>query len=262
MPEFDVPYGLLCAHHERLSRIQVSHSELEAIVLESGIAPAKVHRIPIGIEGSYFRPTTPDRRRATRRALGLPESAFVVGSFQKDGVGWGDGLEPKLVKGPDLLLRALASARSRLPELHVLLSGPARGYVRAGLEHDGIPYVHRLLDRHEDVPSLYHALDAYLVASRQEGGPKAILEAMASAVPLVTARVGQAMDIAEHGKNAYMVEPEDAEGLADWLIQVAQAPAEELDRMREAGLATAARHTYDAQIPLWRAFLDGFVELR
>jgi glycosyltransferase involved in cell wall biosynthesis len=185
-----------------------------------------------------------------------------VGSFQKDGVGWGDGLEPKLVKGPDLLLRAFVSARSRLPELHVLLSGPARGYVREGLERDGIPYVHQVLDRYEDVPALYHALDAYLVASRQEGGPKAILEAMASAVPLVTARVGQAMDIAHHGKNAYMVEPEDAEGLADWLVQIAQAPTEELDRMREAGLETAARHTYDAQMPLWRAFLDGFVELR
>ena len=46
-----------------------------------------------------------------RRVLGLPASAFVVGSFQKDGVGWGEGLEPKLIKGPDVLLAAPSSSR-------------------------------------------------------------------------------------------------------------------------------------------------------
>ena len=45
------------------------------------------------------------------------------------GVGWGDGLEPKLIKGPDVLLQTVALLRQRIPELFVLLSGPARGYV-------------------------------------------------------------------------------------------------------------------------------------
>ena len=260
MPEFDVPYRVLRAQHERLERIQVSHSELEAIVLETGIAPEKVHRIPIGIESSYFRRVTPQLRGEARRALGLPESAFVVGSFQKDGVGWQEGLEPKLVKGPDVLVDAFVHAKTHIPELHVLLSGPARGYVRAGLEGAGIPYVHRVLDRYEDVADLYHALDAYLVSSRQEGGPKAVLESMASGVSLVTTRVGQAIDLVRHGENAYMVEAEDAEGLAYWLAHVAGASVE-LDALISAGLDTAAANSYDAQRPLWRAFLDGFVAL-
>jgi glycosyltransferase involved in cell wall biosynthesis len=260
MPEFDVPYRLLRAHHDRLDRVQVSHSELEQIVLESGIAPEKVHRIPIGIEPSYFRPGTPELRAGMRRALGLPESAFVVGSFQKDGVGWGAGLEPKLVKGPDVLADALEHVRARVSELHVLLSGPARGYVRARLERAGIPYVHRMLGRYEEVAGLYPALDAYVVASRQEGGPKAVLESMASGVPLVTTRVGQAMDVIEHGRNAFMVEPEDADGLAEWLVHVAKADRS-LEAVRAAGLKTAAAHTYEAQVPMWRSFLTGFVDL-
>jgi glycosyltransferase involved in cell wall biosynthesis len=260
MPEFDVPYGILRAHHERLDRIQVSHSEMEEIVLESGIASEKVHRIPIGVDTSYFRPSTAELRAEVRRSLGLPESAFVVGSFQKDGVGWKDGLEPKLVKGPDVLAEALHRARDRVPDLHVLLSGPARGYVRERLERAGVPYVHRVLGRYEEVAGLYRALDAYLVASRQEGGPKAVLESMASGVPLVTTRVGQAMDLVEHGRNAYMVEPEDVDGLSHWLVHIAEG-ASDLGALRAAGVQTAAENTYDAQAPLWRALLTGFVEL-
>lgn len=260
MPEFDLPYAALCAHHERLARIQVSHSELEHIVLESGIAPDKVHRIPIGIEPAHFRSTTPSLRNEARQALDLPNSAFVVGSFQKDGVGWADGLEPKLVKGPDVLADALERAHAEIPELHVLLSGPARGYVRRRLERAGIPYVHRVLDRYEDVAGLYATLDAYMVSSRQEGGPKGILESMASGIPLVTTRVGQAMDLVEHRKNAFMVEPEDADGLAAWLVHIASGGSD-LDKIRAAGFATVSANTYEAQRPLWKSFMTGFVEL-
>jgi glycosyltransferase involved in cell wall biosynthesis len=261
MPDFDEPYRLLRAHHEELHRIQVSHSELEAIVLESGIDPAKVFRIPIGIEPAHFTPVTPELRREARRTLGLPDGAFVVGSFQKDGVGWGEGDTPKLVKGPDLLADALERVHRDVPELHVLLSGPARGYVRGRLERAGIPVVHRLREHYADVGPLYHALDAYLVSSRQEGGPKAVLESMASAVPLVTTRVGQAMDLVRHRENAYLVEPEDVEGMAAWLVHVAGRPAE-LDALAAAGLATVAEHTYDAQLPLWRSFFAGFADGR
>jgi glycosyltransferase involved in cell wall biosynthesis len=259
MPEFDECYRALCARHEQLERVQVSHSEIEEVVLSSGIDPAKVRRIPIGIELAHFTPQTPERRAEARLALGLPESAFVVGSFQKDGVGWGEGTEPKLIKGPDVLLAALAALD--VPELHVLLSGPARGYVKAGLEQRGIPYVHRLLDRYEAIGELYAALDAYVVPSRQEGGPKGLLEAAAAGVPLVTTRVGQAMDLVRHGENGWVVEPEDAEGLARWLGHVASGPPE-LASVVAAGLETAHAHSYDAQLPLWRAFFDGFVERR
>lgn len=261
MPEFDLPYALLQAHHERLDRIQVSHSQLEQVVLESGIDPEKVFRIPIGIELSYFAEAGAEERARVRQRLGLPASAFVVGSFQKDGVGWGEGDEPKLVKGPDVFVAAMTLLRRRVPEVHVLLSGPARGYVRRSLAEAGIPFVHEVLDDYAGVGSLYGALDAYAVTSRQEGGPKAVLESMASGVPLVTTRVGQAMDLADHEHNAYVVEPEDAEGVARWLEHVATAPAAELGSLRREGRATAAAHSYDAQLPLWRRFFEGFVKV-
>jgi len=253
-PEFDQAYEALRRRHAELDRVQVSHRELEQLVLSSGIDPAKVFRIPIGIEPRYFGPRTAE----ARRALGLPEAAFVVGSFQKDGVGWGDGLEPKWIKGPDVLVETLARLRERVPELHVLLSGPARGYVRARLDELGIPYVHRFVERYPDIGQLYAALDAYVVTSRQEGGPKGVLEAMAAGVPLVSTRVGQATELVVDGENGWLVEVEDVDALVDRLETIASGGAD-LERIVAAGRAAAAANSYEAQVPLWRAFFDGFV---
>jgi glycosyltransferase involved in cell wall biosynthesis len=257
-PEFDECFRLLGAHHEEIARVQVSHAEMHDVVLSSGIDPAKVFRIPIGVHLAYFSPRTADSSEAARAALDLPRTAFVVGSFHKDGVGFADGMEPKSIKGPDVLLRTLELLHARVPELYVLLTGPARGYVRAGLERLGIPYRHRFVDRYEDIALLYAALDAYVVPSRQEGGPKAVFEAMASGVPVVTTRVGQAADLVAHGENGWIVDVDDAEGLAHWLVHIAE---NDVAPVTAAGLATARAHDYEVQLPLWRDLLDGFVRL-
>lgn len=260
MPEFDASYRALCTHHSELARVQVTHAEMHELVLSSGIDPSKVFRIPIGVDIASFSPQTEATRAKARAELGLPAAAFVIGSFQKDGVGWEDGRAPKAIKGPDVLLEALGRLRERVPELHVILSGPARGFVRAGLERLGIPYVHPRLERYEEIGRLYSALDAYVVPSRQEGGPKGVLEAMASGVPLVSTRVGQAAELVRDGVNGWLVEVEDAERLADRLASVAERPAG-LPGVIAAGLETARQNAYDRQLPLWRAFLDGFVAL-
>jgi glycosyltransferase involved in cell wall biosynthesis len=257
-PEFDEAYEQLRRRHSELARIQVSHAEMRELVLSSHIDPAKVFLIPIGVNTRIFRPPAGTEREDARRRYGLPEGAFVVGSLQKDGVGWGDGSEPKLIKGPDVLVEALGRLRRAVPELHVFLTGPARGYVKAGLERLGIPFRHVHASDHRELRGVYHALDACVVASRQEGGPKALLEAMASRVPVVTTRVGQAADLVVHERNGWLVEVEDADGLAHCLELLHRdgAPPELLDE----ALRTAQAESYEAQEPRWAAFLDGFVE--
>ena len=163
------------------------------------------------------------------------------------------------LKGPDILLRTLARLRTRIPELYVLLSGPARGYVMAGLEQLAIPYRHVYVKDYSDVGQLYRALDLYVVTSRDEGGPKAVLESMATGVPLVTTRVGQAMDLVEHEKNGWMVDVEDVEGLVHW-SEFALEHRTSLSPVVAAGRRTAEAHTYLAQLPQWREFWRGFVD--
>lgn len=261
MPEFDACFDTMRRRHEEIDRVQVTNREMEQLVLETGIAAGKVHRIPIGIDVETFPLRSPERSAQARKAFRIPDSAFVVGSFQKDGVGWGDGLEPKVIKGPDVLLETLVRVQEAQPDLFVLLTGPARGYVKAGLEQRGIPYRHVLLGDVDDVASAYWAIDVCLVASRDEGGPRAVLESMASGVPLVTTRVGQATDLVEPGANGWMVDVEDGEGLARSIAHVAAASSEELGRVRDAGRATAEANAYPALRPRWRALLDGFVAL-
>ena len=258
-PEFDRAYEVLGRDPGRFARVQVTHREMEEIVVSAGVDPSLVHRIPIGIELERFPLVDPEARRAARAALALPAAAFVVGSFQKDGVGFGDGLEPKSIKGPDVLVEALDLARQQIPELVVLLTGPARGFVRRALESRGVPYVYRMLPDRLGLTTAYHALDAYVVASRQEGGPKSVLESMATGIPLVTTRAGQAPDLVEDGRNGILVYVEDAEGLAAGLARLRDDPAL-VASLTTAGRETAAGNAHERLAGRWEALFEGFAE--
>lgn len=259
-PIFDELHEILRSAHPAIHRIQVSHSEMYDIVLTSGIDPHKVFLIPIGIDTTTFQLKTHESQKLARTKFGIPESAVVVGSFQKDGSGWGDGNEPKLIKGPDVFLSTIKILKDKIPDLFVFLTGPARGYVIKGLREMNVPYKHIMLDEYADINGAYHCLDLYIVASRQEGGPKAVLESMATGVPLVSTRVGQAMDLVKHGKNGWMVDVEDVEGLANWSLVALEQSALDKQRMIQSERRTAEENSYTAQIPLWKKFMDGFMK--
>jgi len=246
-------------HHREIDRIQVSCRFMEEVILATGIDSSKVFLIHIGINRRYFTPATSANKTETRNQLGIPQSAVVIGSFQKDGNGWEEGLEPKLVKGPDVFLKTLEILKADVPNLHVLLTGPARGYVKKGLERLSIPFTHRLLDDYTDIGKYFHALDGYIVSSRDEGGPKAILEAMASGVPLISTKVGQAPDLVNHGQNGFLANIEDAEALAHWTQKVLNDNALRKTVIQN-GLQTAEKNDYGNQLDLWKAFMTGFVE--
>jgi glycosyltransferase involved in cell wall biosynthesis len=260
-PEFDRAYETLHKAPTRFARVQVTHAEMRDLVLEAGVEPSTVHVIPIGIDIEHFALVSPDRRIAARLALELPMDAFVVGSFQKDGVGWGEGLEPKLIKGPDVLVAALERIHTDVPELHVLLTGPARGYVRRGLDSRRIPYRHVVAGDRADLGRAYHALDVYVVPSRQEGGPKGVLEAMASGIPFVTTRVGQAQEMASNEVDALVVDVDDPEAIA-YAVRRLRNDRVHAGSLAAAGRATAEQFAYERLDPAWGALLEGFVAHR
>jgi len=257
-PEFDRAYEALRGNASRVERVQVTHDEMRELVLEAGVPAERVFKIPIGIDLEHFPVVDPERRAAARAALDLPADAFVVGSFQKDGVGWGDGLEPKLIKGPDVLVAALARVAPEADDLHVLLTGPARGYVRRELDRLGVPHRHVYAKDRDELARAYQALDVYVVASRQEGGPKGVLEAMASGVPLVTTRVGQAQEIAVDGENALVVDVDDADALAGAIVRL-RDPALAISLVAP-GRTAAERNAYEGLDPLWGPLLAQLVE--
>jgi len=258
VPEFDECFEALGRHADRIARVQVTHGEMHELVVSAGVDPERVFRIPIGIDLEHFPLGDAAARASARSELGLPSTAFVAGSFQKDGVGFGEGLAPKLVKGPDLLVAALERLQAEIPELHVLLTGPARGYVRSELEQRSIPYRHVLVRTRGELGRAYCALDVYLVPSRQEGGPKAVLEAMASGVPLVTTRVGQAQEIVSDGRNGLLVDVDDPDALAAAALRVHDDGALGA-ALRAEGRTTAEGYALERLDQQWGELLDGFV---
>lgn len=246
-PEFDRAYETLRQHAARIDRVQVTHREMFELVADAGVPAERVFQIPIGVDLEHF-PLAPERAG----------SEFVVGSFLKDGVGMADGLEPKLLKGPDTFVAVLTRLRDAIPELSVLLTGPARGYVRAELERLDIPHRHLLAGSRNELARAYHGVDVCLVTSRQEGGPKAVLEAMATGIPLVTTRVGQATELVVDGENGLLADVDDVEALVSAVQRVYGDPGLRT-KLRKAGRATAEANAEERLDPLWANLLEGFV---
>ena len=82
-----------------------------------------------------------------------------------------------------------------------MLIGPSRGYVKKRLEKHNIKYVHFFLENADEVSNYYSLIDLYLVTSREEGGPKALLESIVSNVPVFTSKVGMATDLFDESEN-------------------------------------------------------------
>jgi len=195
-----------------LSFIHTSCNITKNKLIEYGVDPEKIRVIPLGVDLSLFKPVSYDKKKELKQQLGIPLDKIIIGSFQKDGVGWGKGLEPKLIKGPDVFVKTVEKLSVNYP-IFVLLVGPARGYVQQELEKRNIPYKSFGYKDLMEISSYYQVLDLYIIASRIEGGPKQILEAWASKVPVVSTKVGMVPDISQDRENILLTEIENINGL-------------------------------------------------
>ncbi len=187
---------------------QFSKSQL----IDLGISNKKIVVIPIGVDREFQVKTSPECKKQLRTSYEIEEDAWVIGSFQKDGNGWGEGNQPKLVKGPDVLCDAL-ELLSKKRKLFVLLSGPSRGYVKKRLKQSSIPYHHEYFETPSDILPFYQMCDQYIIASRVEGGPIQMMEAMAAGIPVVSTNMGMPADYMVDGENGFLVPSEDVEAI-------------------------------------------------
>ncbi|MGA5413933.1 glycosyltransferase [Streptomyces pseudogriseolus] len=168
---------------ERLGSATVAVSPTVADRLKRwGVPAPRIEVVPNGIELDRFR-FDPERRARTRRRLGLPDGAFVVG-----GVG-------RLAPGKrfDVLVRALA----RLPEdcwLLLVGGGPEEHVLRRTAHEAGVSG--RVLFTGErpavpdgtpgpDLPSLTSAMDLFAAPSTEEAFGLAAVEALAAGLPVL-----------------------------------------------------------------------------
>lgn len=178
---------------------QLTHDRL----LSLGVSADKLFLIHESVDLGRFYQYPRLKRDKIKETLCIPTNGIIIGSFQKDGVGWKKGNEPKLIKGPDVFCDVVEKLAKNYP-VHVLLTGPARGYIKNRLKVAGIGFTHNFLKDYYGIVDYYNALDLYLITSREEGGPKAILESWACGVPIVSTAVGMAPDVIVNGKNGFL----------------------------------------------------------
>lgn len=150
---------------------------------------------------------------ATRRALGLPDDAIVVITVAN--------LRPE--KDYRNLLRAAAIAIERDPRVHLIAVGQGPLEAQIAEEHRRLGLANRvqLLGYRTDVPQLLAASDIFVLASRTEGLPVAIMEAMAQGLPVVATAVGGVPEAVIDGRTGRLVPPGDSTALANALLELA-----------------------------------------
>lgn len=208
----------------RLERIVTAASLVEQRLLNWGVPHSKIVRIPIGVDTTLFVPPTDLQRQRARQKYNVPDGAVVVGSFQKDGVGWGDGTVPKLIKGPDIYVQSMQIMKKAGLPVVAFLTGPARGYVTQKLSDYKIPFIHTYVNDHSDLLQCFHALDLYLLTSREEGGPMSLMESMASGVPVVSTFVGMAPDLIANGVTGSLVKGYDPYEICNNAVELIANP--------------------------------------
>ena len=155
----------------------------------------KIISIPFWInQKNYFYI---DDKKELREKLGFSTSDFLVGSFQRDTEGH-DLKSPKLIKGPDIFLNIVSEMNKKNENLKVVLSGTRRQYLINELNKINVEYKYFEMADLELLNNLYNILDLYLVTSRLEGGPQAILESAITKTPIISTDVGVASEILHH----------------------------------------------------------------
>ena len=156
------------------------------------ITDKKIVYIPFWVNGNIWFDI--EDKETLRDKYSIPKKTFVVGSFQRDTEG-SDLISPKLIKGPDRFIKIVDQMNSEIDNLTVLLTGKRRQYVIAELEKLKINYVYLEMVDFKTLNELYNSLDLYIVTSRIEGGPQAIVECGITRTPIISTDVGIASEI-------------------------------------------------------------------
>jgi len=198
----DRKIDLIIKRQSSISWVVVSCEFMKRRLINYGFPKHKIRLIPVGVDSRLYTSFPFNKRAKIRSKLCIPDNVFVIGSFQKDSPGWGDSTDPKLIKGPDIFIKVLEQFKNK-SELFVLLTGYSRGYMKKELDRLEIPYRHDILKTPDEIIEYYNIIDCYLVTSREEGGPKAVVEAISIGTPLISTRVGIVPDIEKDFPNEF-----------------------------------------------------------
>lgn len=219
------------------ARIVAVSDEVKQRLLRAGVAEEKIRQIRNGIDLRPFADAI---------------SSDSLGGVREGGlrVGWVGRLSRE--KGADVFLRAAAYVLAEVPGARFVVvgEGPDRDKLELLVDELGIREAVSMVGRRDDMPSVYAALDLMVSSSRQEGLPMAILEGMASRLPLVATAVGDVPTVVMDGRTGVLVPAEDVDALATGILGLLR------DAARREQLGTAARRLIEEEYSAERMTAD------
>lgn len=210
--------------------ILVSDAQADSWLTQRALRADRVEVIANGVR----TPQTSTSRAEVRAALRLSDAsvvALLVASLRPE-------------KRPGDFVAAVRQARRSNPDLvgWVVGDGPERQSLEAAARgEDGV----RLLGHRDDVASLMQAADIFVLTSEYEAVPMAILEAMATGLPVLATRVGDIPKVVIDGETGQLVAAGHPGELATRLVEL--AANRELRCALGAAGARAHRAHWDAE---------------
>ena len=218
------------------------HDELRAWRLPA----QRVDVVPSFVNTDQLRPPSPVERAAARQTLGIDLQRPVLTTLGR----------LSLNKGHTYMLQALTEIRRVIPDVLYLIVGDegqawrGEGGLRAVLERQVA--TERLADNvlftgyYPDLLTVLHATDIIVSPSLREGMQVALLEAMATARPVVATATGGTPDAVQHGVSGLLVPPMDSSALTVAVLQLLQ-DQDTMRRMGEASRQYAEQH-FDVRV--------------
>lgn len=200
IPRHLVPRRLIQGAIRDANALIAVSGALKQALIGLGAPEDKVTVLRNGVETGLFRP--PDDRAAVRAELGLRGPTLIsVGSLIER-------------KGHHRTIEAMRW----LPgfELIIVGEGPEHGTLLAAIERLGLAERVRLLGSrpHRELPGLYGAADASVLASSREGWANVLLESMACGTPVVAADIWGNPEVVQCPEAGVIYEPNTPDGIA------------------------------------------------
>ncbi|HEX5297731.1 MAG TPA: glycosyltransferase [Streptosporangiaceae bacterium] len=218
-----------------------------AEAVRRGIAvPERIRVINPAIEQSAG-PAGPAARATARSKLGVPVGCKVVGT-----VGRID-----YQKAPETFVDAIAGLGRDDVYAIWIGDGPMRREMEARAARRGLHGRFLCAGHRDDVPELLPGLDVFAMASRYEGLPCAVAEAMNAGLPVVATAVNAVPDVVLPGETGLLVSPERPRQLAGAINYLLNEPADAArmamagrlliaDKFSPSSLATVLEAAYDS----------------
>ena len=190
----------------------VSYQLRDMLVERTGISRRKIGVIHNGVDTERFRPDSLARRRL-RAELGVGEKEFCIGCVGR----------LNKIKDYPTILRAAEKLSESCDSWRLWIVGS--GSERAALEEfaaarPALCGKMQLLGSSDRIPELLNALDAYVLPSLCEGISNSLLEAMATALPVIVSETGGNPEVVVDGESGLLFAVGDSQRLADHLLML------------------------------------------